>query len=342
MRWPAKFLAINNAQHCQHGVLFLNFLYLTSSQLLERLQTPSSAEALSAVAGVSAVIIDDEFDEMPVRFMPGCVVISTRSNVSSHIIDIALEPDQDIDPVLKNCHDNPIAAATLVQLVRENESRTVASSLFAESLAYSTLQHSNRFEDWLTGEKPTSSREFKNPPIRAERRDDILTLTLDRPENRNAWSTAMRDALAEHLELAILDDCISRIELRANGPAFGAGGDLTEFGSARDAGIAHIARQTRSPALLMSLLSEKITVYVHGACVGAGIELPAFAGNVKAQHNAFFQLPEVSFGLIPGAGGTASILKRVGRTRFNYMALSGSRIEANTALKWHLIDSIES
>ena len=90
----------------------------------------------------------------------------------------------------------------------------------------------------------------------------------------------------------------------------------------------------------MHLLREKITAVVHGACVGAGIELPAFAGRITARSDAFFQLPEVRFGLIPGAGGTASILNRVGRSRFNYMALTSERIDAVTALKWRLIDKI--
>ena len=54
----------------------------------------------------------------------------------------------------------------------------------------------------------------------------------------------------------------------------------------------------------------------------------------------FFQLPEVAFGLIPGAGGTASMLRRVGRSRFNYLALTGTRIDAETALQWRLIDDI--
>jgi enoyl-CoA hydratase/carnithine racemase len=80
---------------------------------------------------------------------------------------------------------------------------------------------------------------------------------------------------------------------------------------------------------------------VHGACVGAGIEVPAAAGWVVAAPGAYFRLPEVSMGLIPGAGGTASIPRRIGRQRACYMAISGADIDLATALDWGLVDAQE-
>lgn len=297
---------------------------------------------LSAVAGVCCIVVETPIESRPYTVRPQCVVIQASGHSTSDLADVVIEPDQSLSTLVDNIQHNPIAAALLVQLVRENINRSIESALFAESLAYSTLQHSERFLDWLANDKPTNVKSFKDEPIQAQRNGDQLTLTLNRPENRNAWSTPMRDALAEHLQMAIVDESINSIQLQANGPAFGAGGDLTEFGAARDAGVAHITRQTRSPALLMHLLREKITACVHGACVGAGIELPAFAARVRAREGAFFQLPEVAFGLIPGAGGTASILHRIGRSRFNYMALSSERVDLETALRWGLVDSLES
>ena len=80
---------------------------------------------------------------------------------------------------------------------------------------------------------------------------------------------------------------------------------------------------------------------MHGACVGAGTELPAFAAHVLARPDATFQLPEVPMGLIPGAGGTVSLPRRIGRQRTAYLAITGSAIDAATALAWHLVDRIE-
>jgi len=85
-----------------------------------------------------------------------------------------------------------------------------------------------------------------------------------------------------------------------------------------------------------------VWAFVHGACVGAGVELPAFAARVLARANVLFQLPEVSMGLVPGAGGTASIARRIGRQRTAWMALSGARIDAETAIDWGLVDEIVS
>ena len=93
---------------------------------------------------------------------------------------------------------------------------------------------------------------------------------------------------------------------------------------------------------LIAKLGDQLTIRLHGACIGAGIELPAFASRVEADSETWFQLPEVSFGLVPGAGGTVSILKRIGRARLAAMALTGDPLDAATALEWGLIDEIRS
>ena len=81
---------------------------------------------------------------------------------------------------------------------------------------------------------------------------------------------------------------------------------------------------------------------LHGACIGAGIELPAFAGRVVAAPDSSFRLPEVGMGLIPGAGGCVSLPRRVGRQRFNRMAMTGEALSAGEALRMGLIDAIEA
>ena len=82
------------------------------------------------------------------------------------------------------------------------------------------------------------------------------------------------------------------------------------------------------------------TFYLHGACIGAGIELPAFAERIIATPDTVFRLPEVEMGLIPGAGGCVSITKRIGNQRTNWLAISGTELSAEQALAWGLIDAI--
>jgi enoyl-CoA hydratase/carnithine racemase len=91
---------------------------------------------------------------------------------------------------------------------------------------------------------------------------------------------------------------------------------------------------------LLADCASRLHVVVHGACVGAGIELPAFADHVVAHPDASFRLPEVSMGLVPGAGGTASLPRRIGRQRTAWMALTGAPVEPMTALSWGLIDEV--
>src|SRR3546814_3808774 len=75
-------------------------------------------------------------------------------------------------------------------------------------------------------------------------------------------------------------------------------------------------------------------VELHGACIGAGIEVPAFAARVEAREGAWFQLPELGMGLIPGAGGTVSITRRLGRWPPAHLALTNRPLDLGTALAW--------
>ena len=131
------------------------------------------------------------------------------------------------------------------------------------------------------------------------------------------------------------------VELSAAGPSFSAGGDLDEFGTAADPALAHVVRVAASAGVALHRVRDRVTARLHGACVGAGIEIPAFAGRVVAVADAYFQLPELGLGLIPGAGGTVSMTRRIGRRRLFWMALTGERIDVATALAWGLIDAVE-
>ena len=104
---------------------------------------------------------------------------------------------------------------------------------------------------------------------------------------------------------------------------------------------AHILRLQRSIGRELSHLGARTTAYVHGACVGSGIELAAFTDRVVAAADTRIALPEIGLGLVPGAGGTVSLTRRIGRLRTAWLAFSGSTIDAGTALDWGLVDDLE-
>jgi Enoyl-CoA hydratase/isomerase len=253
------------------------------------------------------------------------------------------DPRADADMLRAAAEDNPQAALTLAAVLRARPPDVMAA-LDLESFAYSTLLGGAEFARWLKRRgprRPPSPSPSPHPPILVGRTDARLHITLNRPERRNAYSRELRDALVEALRLAVLDDSIQAVVLDGAGPSFSAGGDLAEFGTTPDLATAHFVRTRGGAGQLLYRLSGRLEARVHGSCVGAGIELPAFAGRVIAHTGTTFRLPEVSMGLIPGAGGTVSIPRRIGRWRALYLALSGRPLDTATALEWRLIDAIE-
>jgi enoyl-CoA hydratase/carnithine racemase len=236
---------------------------------------------------------------------------------------------------------NPEAAETLLDVLRRTEHLDVEAALEIESRAYSGLLGGPEFARWLADRGPMPRPEAPAEPVVLERLGDQLRITLNRPEQHNAYSAAMRDALVEGLELAVLDPSL-HVLLRGAGRSFCSGGDLAEFGTATDLERAHEIRMEQSAARLIARIADRVTVEAKGSCTGAGTELAAFAGHITATPRAFFRLPEVGMGLIPGAGGTVSVPRRIGRQRTAYLALTGTRLHARDALAWGLIDKITS
>jgi enoyl-CoA hydratase len=255
--------------------------------------------------------------------------------------DVAAEPAVELAPVLDTVARRPIASMALVQLLRLNARLEFHEGLIAESLVYSTLQGGPEFTKWMAGRKLRSpGKANPEPAVLVTRKGACMELVLNRPERHNAFSIEIRDGLSEALRAVTADATVEEIVIRARGPSFSAGGDLEEFGTHVDAATSHAVRSTRSVGRLLSEVAERVSFRVHGACVGAGMELPAFGGRVIARRDSYFQLPEVGMGLVPGAGGTVSIPRRIGRQRTAYLALAGVRIDAARAKAWGLVDEI--
>lgn len=245
-----------------------------------------------------------------------------------------------IDKIEGGIATNPAAAVTLVELLRVGAYHSVPQGLVAESLAYSTLQSGPEFARWLSQRGPAVVPADPEPPLLVERDGTSLNLTLNRPHRANAFTAALRDELIEALRVAATDPAVSGVILRGAGNSFSSGGDLAEFGSTPDPATAHATRVTRSPAWWVDHLRADVRVHLHGACIGAGIEIAAFAGTVIAEASTTVRLPEIAMGLIPGAGGTVSLPRRIGPQRTAYLAISGDEISAYQALQWGVVDRV--
>ena len=191
--------------------------------------------------------------------------------------------------------ENPLAATTAAHVLRLTEKLAFDDAVTVESLAYSALLGGSEFARWLgpVGEEPDYPRHAD--PVRVARDENQLVLTLNHPDNRNAMSAAMRDALYEALANALDDPTRPDVLLRGAGRCFSTGGDLAEFGSAQDLAEAHAVRTLHSCARALNALGPRATVRLHGACVGSGIEVAAAAHRRIAAPDAWFSCPNLAW-----------------------------------------------
>jgi len=271
---------------------------------------------------------------------PSIAIANGQADLAA--FDIVVESHRDLDRVETALSANPVASTVLMQTLRIIETLDVCRALVVESLAYATLQQGEEFRRWLALQPASvqGGEAIEGSPLRTTRTDAEQTIVLDRPYVRNEIDSYMRDALFEAFCQASLDPDISRISVRGAGDSFSIGGALHDFGHVDSAATAHVIRTERLPSRMLARDADRYHFHLHGACVGAGLEMAAFAGRVTAAPTTFFRLPEVSMGLIPGAGGCVSVTRRIGRQKAAWMMVTGARITARTALRWGLIDAI--
>lgn len=269
-----------------------------------------------------------------------CPVIGVGDGELGTACDVVLPNTEKLPTLSKNITNAPMAAMILVQHLRASEKLSMTDALTAESFAYAALQTGPEFLAWLAVYDKRELPNSDEPPLLIDMASGELSITLNRPDTHNAIGTEMRDALCEALDLAMVDTSISRVNLKGAGRTFSTGGAIEEFGEVSDPATAHWVRSLRLPAWRLARLEDKLHIHVGGAAIGAGAEIAAFGKHVTASKDAWFQLPELKYGLIPGAGGTASLPRRIGRQRTAYMALTMEKIRAETALDWGLIDAV--
>ena len=265
--------------------------------------------------------------------------VGSRNSMFGRRLDAVIEAPAVLDQLVRQVEAAPRAAAVLVELLRLVERLPTEAALLAESLAYATLQGGGEHARWLATRAPMKAIAAPGT-ARLARDESTLVITMDRPLAGNAIDTIMRDELREAFELAAHDPDIASVELRGAGRTFSLGADLAEFGTTRDPVLAHAIRMQTLPAHAIARCCNRLAVHVQGACIGAGLEMAAFASTVTATRKAWFQLPELAMGLIPGAGGCVSLSRRIGRQRTALLVLSGRRIGVRTAQAWGLVDAL--
>ncbi|MEO6717743.1 MAG: enoyl-CoA hydratase/isomerase family protein [Novosphingobium sp.] len=293
--------------------------------------------------GPVAFVDLDKTKEAPTDLiLPPCPVIALGDLLHPFAasLDAVIEPPFTAPGLANQVLNSPLAAAVIVQLLRILPRLSPEDGLTAESLAYGLLQGSVEHRAWIAERHGRDQAARTAGAVAVEREGDVLNVTLENPASGNAIDRAMRDALYDAFTLAALDPELRTIALRGEGRTFSLGAELGEFGTTSDPATAHDIRARTLPARAVVRCAHKFEVHVQGGCVGAGLEIAAWAKHFTAAPGAWFQLPELAMGILPGAGGCVSLTRRIGRQRTALLTLSGRRISAKRALGWGLIDAI--
>lgn len=178
------------------------------------------------------------------------------------------------------------------------------------------------------------------PGALTERRDNVLVITINRPEARNAVNGAVSTAVGDALQQAQDDPEIRAVILTGAGDkSFCAGADLKAI--SRGENLFHPEHAEWGFAGYVHHFIDKPTIAaVNGTALGGGTELALASDLVVAEQRAQFGLPEVKRGLIAGAGGVFRIVDQLPRKIALQMLFTGEPISAAEALRWGLINDV--
>ena len=296
-------------------------------------------DQIAAESGLPAVVVDvgdDPADDVG-SALATLPVVSIAAGAGGQSWDLALD---DPGPALAGLRANPQAAVVAAQTLRRTGRLGLPDGLLVESLAYATLQAGPEHARWLAQRGRRTRRDLDEPRIEVADDGAAVTVTLNRPRLLNLFDAAMRDELVDVLKALKAGADDRPVVLTGAGGNFCAGGDPAEFGTVSDPATAHLIRSRANAAPWLAAIAARATARVDGACVGAGVELAAFCATVTATERARFRLPELSMGLIPGAGGTVSIPARIGRQRTLDWLLTDAELDASAAHRCGLVDRI--
>ena len=171
--------------------------------------------------------------------------------------------------------------------------------------------------------------------------NNILTITIHRPEKMNALNNAVMMDLDNVMNEVKSDSNIRSVLITGAGDkAFVAGADISEFiGLDHEEGMT-LAKKGQDIFLKIENSLKPVVAAVNGFALGGGCELAMACHFRIASENARFGQPEINLGLIPGYGGTQRLTKLIGKGKAIELLLTGEMIDANSALKYGLVNQV--
>jgi enoyl-CoA hydratase/carnithine racemase len=179
--------------------------------------------------------------------------------------------------------------------------------------------------------------------IEVKREGAVLAAAFDRPEKKNAITSAMYEALIEEIERAEKDSSAGAFVLSGNGGVFTAGNDLADFLAMAPDGSGRRDIQDSPAWRFISKLADfqkPLVAAVHGLAIGVGTTLCFHCDLVYASPEARFQMPFVNLGLVPEAGASLLVPQRFGRAKASEFLLLGEAFDAETARSLGLVNAL--
>ena len=172
-----------------------------------------------------------------------------------------------------------------------------------------------------------------------EQEAGLVTITMNRPERRNALSTAMMAELIAALRETGARSGVRAVILAGAGPAFSAGHDLNELRGRGLAFYRHVFGLCAELMHTVQAIPQPVIARVHGIATAAGCQLAATCDLVVAGESARFATPGVKIGLFCSTPMVA-LTRAIGRKRAMEMLLGGEPIDARTAAEWGLVNRV--
>lgn len=171
---------------------------------------------------------------------------------------------------------------------------------------------------------------------------NILTITLNRPDQLNALNTQFFDEFSDTLEKAAIDPKIQAILITGTGKAFCAGADIHRLAALNAESGVSFSHQGQHVFQRLEKLGKPSLAAINGFAIGGGCELAMAATLRIASENAIFGQPEVKLGVIPGYGGTQRLPRLIGKGPALDLCITGRTINAETALRYGLVSEVVS
>ncbi|MBB4302133.1 3-hydroxyacyl-CoA dehydrogenase [Rhodobium orientis] len=170
-------------------------------------------------------------------------------------------------------------------------------------------------------------------PVKVERRDDVALIVVDNPPV-NALSQSVREGLNRAVADISADDSVRGAVLVCSGRTFIAGADIKEFGKGP------LEPSLPDTIATMETLQKPIVAALHGTALGGGLEVALGCHYRVIDRGGQVGLPEVTLGIIPGAGGTQRLPRLTGIEQAIELVTSGKRIGAEKALAFGIADKV--